>query len=435
MSLDQNKTYLTWNGSEFPGSSHAQFKATSGSTIDWGDGTVEIFETASETVNKHIYTDGLAEHTIAISGLTEILDVAFSYCSSLTSVMIGNGVTSIGDYAFISCSSLTNVVIPNSVTSIGIQAFRFCRNLTSVTIGDSVTRIGDKTFENCSSLTSIVIPNSVTSIGALAFYGCSSLKQLILFPSTPPTLGSDAIPTNVQSIYVQQSSKAAYQAATNWNAFADKIVSDNMYLSFIRFNRKNKEYIDEKAELLRGYVDDQLHYTYDDATKTATFDGDLQARTATFQNLKTTGNFEANNMQIRGATLLDSINANNNNITNINIAQLKYMQMMDGGFIRHFWLDPDVNYYLPTAFNGFMLIYCQDDKGDLQDFTIHGSKSLTTKHVLLVKTDESSIGFVQRSALQGYLATIINIQYAKPTAGNHLLLFIATLDHRNDGIN
>ena len=200
MSLDLNKTYLVWNGNEFPNSTYAQFKAPAGSTIDWGDGTVETFDTASTTVNTHTYTDGKTEHTIAISGLTSIGNSVFSDCSNLTSVMIGNNVTSIGSSA----------------------------------------------FEYCSGLTSITIPNNVTSIGTNAFEGCSSLTQLVLFRSTPPTLGSSAIPNNVQSIYVQQSSKAAYQAAINWAAFASKIVSDNIYLSFVRFNQKNKEYINEK---------------------------------------------------------------------------------------------------------------------------------------------------------------------------------------------
>ena len=247
MSLDPNRTYLVWNGTKFPNSSYAQFKAPAGSTIDWGDGTVETFDTASTTVNTHTYTDGKTEHTIAISGLTSIGTSAFSNCSSLTSVTIGNSVTSIGISAFWSCNSLTSVNIPNSVTSIDDDAFRACSSLTSVTIG-----------------------NSVTSIGRYAFSGCSSLIQLILFPSTPPTLASNAIPATIQSIYVQQSSKAAYQAATDWTAFAtepnNKIVSDNIYLSFVRFNQKNKEYIDGKvdvlstevAPILSDYVDDTL---------------------------------------------------------------------------------------------------------------------------------------------------------------------------------
>ena len=200
------------------------------------------------------------------SGVTSIGSSAFENCSSLTSVTIPDSVTSIGNRAFSGCSSLTSITIPNSVTSIGDGAFENCSSLTSVTIPNSVTSIGVEAFFACSSLTSVTIPNSVTSIGDSAFYICSSLKQLILFPSSPPTLGSDAIPATIQSIYVQQSSKAAYQAATNWTTFASKIVSDNIYLSFVRFNQKNKEYIDGKvdglstevAPILSDYVDDTL---------------------------------------------------------------------------------------------------------------------------------------------------------------------------------
>lgn len=65
--------------------------------------------------------------------------------------------------------------IVSSVTSIGSYAFEYCSSLTSVSIGDDVASIGDYAFASCSGLTEIVIPNSVTYIGTSAFWGCSSL--------------------------------------------------------------------------------------------------------------------------------------------------------------------------------------------------------------------------------------------------------------------
>ena len=108
----------------------------------------------------------------------DIPGYAFSNCSSLTSITIGNNVTSIGAYAFSYCSSLTSITIPGSVTSIGDSAFSYCSSLTSITIPGSVTSIGDYAFSYCSSLTSITIPGSVTSIDNFAFYDCSSLTSV-----------------------------------------------------------------------------------------------------------------------------------------------------------------------------------------------------------------------------------------------------------------
>ncbi|MDE5755147.1 MAG: leucine-rich repeat domain-containing protein, partial [Oscillospiraceae bacterium] len=115
-----------------------------------------------------------------IEGLpvTIIGENAFSFCRSLTAVIIPNSVTSIEYSAFRSCFALKSIIIPNNVTSIGNSAFDDCHNLTSITIPDSVTSIGDWAFCNCSSLTSITIPDSVTSIGNSAFSSCSSLTAI-----------------------------------------------------------------------------------------------------------------------------------------------------------------------------------------------------------------------------------------------------------------
>ena len=124
-------------------------------------------------------------------GVTRIDDMAFTGCTSLTSVVIPEGVTSIGWTAFWRCSSLASVVIPKGVTSIGGMAFSDCTSLTSVVIPDSVRSIGDSAFSCCTSITSVVIPDSVTSIGDSAFYGCFSLAGVVI-PESVTEIGDRA---------------------------------------------------------------------------------------------------------------------------------------------------------------------------------------------------------------------------------------------------
>ena len=92
-------------------------------------------------------------------------------------LVIPSSITRIGGCAFSGCTGLTSVTIPNSVTNIGDYAFSGCSGLTSVTIGNSVTSIGNSAFEDCRSLTSITIPESVTSIDSYAFEDCTGLTK------------------------------------------------------------------------------------------------------------------------------------------------------------------------------------------------------------------------------------------------------------------
>ena len=114
------------------------------------------------------------------------------------------------------CSSLTSVTIGNNVTTIGESAFNRCTGLTSVEIPDSVTYIGGMAFSSCSSLTSVTIPNSVTSIGFAAFEGCSRLTT-VNYKGT-------------QEQWEQISKKYGNEALTNAtiNYYSFKVTSDNV---------------------------------------------------------------------------------------------------------------------------------------------------------------------------------------------------------------
>ena len=98
-------------------------------------------------------------------------------------VTIGSNVKKIPAYLFnpnssSSCSpKITEVIFEEGSVceSIANSAFAYCTSLTSVVIGENVTSIGDYAFRDCISLTSVVIPDSVTSIGEWAFYDCSKL--------------------------------------------------------------------------------------------------------------------------------------------------------------------------------------------------------------------------------------------------------------------
>ncbi len=107
---------------------------------------------------------------------------AFYGSSLLTEIEIPSSVTDIGNLAFSGCSSLTTVTFGENsqLESMGYGTFYGCSSLTTVTFGENsqLTSIGGDAFSGCSNLTSITIPENVTSIGNSAFRDCSSLTDV-----------------------------------------------------------------------------------------------------------------------------------------------------------------------------------------------------------------------------------------------------------------
>ena len=79
----------------------------------------------------------------------------------------------IADLAFNWCSSLTSVTIPNNVTNIGGGIFGYCKNLQSVVLPENITSLSP----------------GQTDVELYGFFeGCSSLSSITLNSTTPPSI-------------------------------------------------------------------------------------------------------------------------------------------------------------------------------------------------------------------------------------------------------
>lgn len=173
----------------------------------------------------HTQTNQLVQgckNTVIPNSVTSIGAAAFFGHSTLTSITIPNSVTTIWWQAFRGCKALTSVNIPSSVKNMEWYAFAGCTSLMSATIGDGLACLTEGTFEGCSSLKSVTIGNSVECIDEGAFRGCTSLETLKCKAGNPPVCGTDVfaeVPTEDATLYVPESSIAAYTTAEPWNAF------------------------------------------------------------------------------------------------------------------------------------------------------------------------------------------------------------------------
>ena len=237
----------------------------------WGDGTNITYEQAREVTE---IPKNWAKGNTTITSFNEIKYFkncrtigasAFNGCSSmaLTSLDLPQ-CTAIGGSAFKGCSSmaLTKLELP-LCTSIGSSAFNGCPLLSEITF-QNVTTVGTQAFIG-STIAKIKLPSVETMAASSNYEGifsycknlvlvdlgenCSSIGNeslgryvgtsgnnitIICRASTPPSLGGAIINkgwvfATIGEIYVPDESVEAYKTATNWSAYANKILPLSQY--------------------------------------------------------------------------------------------------------------------------------------------------------------------------------------------------------------
>lgn len=157
-----------------------------------------------------------------------ITTIGTYFCQQLRNLerlAIPPNVTSIDGYVCSSCSRLQKVIIPSGIPKLNSNSFNGCQSLSLLIIPESVTEIGGSVF-NSTFWTKIIIPKNVASIGnnfARFSYG---LRELYMYPTTPPTLGSNPFGSITSSlkIYVPNGKLSDYQSDSNWSNYASYMV-------------------------------------------------------------------------------------------------------------------------------------------------------------------------------------------------------------------
>ena len=146
--------------------------------------------------------------------LESIGDYAFQNADSLSYIRIPNTVTSIGKYAFNGCTALNVVDFEaTNCTYSGTEAeppFFYCTSLSTLTVGDNVTQIPAYCFKDCYSLTTLNLGSGLNEINTYGFFGCQNISSLVI-PASVETIGSYAFGNwyEVQLGYVESKNPLA----------------------------------------------------------------------------------------------------------------------------------------------------------------------------------------------------------------------------------
>ncbi len=119
-----------------------------------------------------------AEYNAADAEGTPENGLAFTGCSALVKVTVGDNVTAIPAYLFMNTASLKTLKLGAKVETIGVKAF-YGTGLTALELPGSLISVGESAFEGA-SYTALTLPAGLETVGAKAFAGNTALKSVTL---------------------------------------------------------------------------------------------------------------------------------------------------------------------------------------------------------------------------------------------------------------
>jgi hypothetical protein len=151
-----------------------------------------------------------------------IPDSCFNSCGSLSSINFPKSISTIGRSAFATAGKLSGELDLPNLQNLGSTAF-VSTNISKIISLGNLKLLSSSAFCVCPKLISAVLPDTLTGIEASAFGGSAALKYIKCLATIPPTSGKGPFDGSVCPIYVPDASVSAYQASTNWIAYASRI--------------------------------------------------------------------------------------------------------------------------------------------------------------------------------------------------------------------
>lgn len=157
-----------------------------------------------------------------MSGVERIANNAFTSCAYDFVGFSFDNVTSIGNGAFTNAKRMFGDLVFPSLDTVG-SIFGSSNAVRSVDMSQSNITTVTATFSYNNNIKILKLPATLTSLPALAVRFGSALGELWVYAVEPPSIESTTFTAAPVKIFVPANSVAAYKAATNWSAWADKI--------------------------------------------------------------------------------------------------------------------------------------------------------------------------------------------------------------------